>query len=96
VESENWTPSKSETKKIGTAALFKACLDTNLQTRILNVTIRNGLQIYALEEKIKDYKTKWYNHISRIDFPRLTEKGKIYELEGQGMVGRPMKWNENL
>jgi hypothetical protein len=53
-------------------------------------------KLCALEEKIKDYKTKWYNHISRIDFSRLTQEFGIYQLDGQGIVGRQMKWNENL
>jgi hypothetical protein len=94
--SENWTLSKSERMQIEIETFFKDYLDTNLQTRIRNIIIRNELQIYASGEKIKEYKTKWYNHISRRDFPRLTQKGKIYQLDGQGIVGWPMKWNESL
>jgi hypothetical protein len=40
---------------------------------VRNATIRNALQICALEERIQDYRNKWHNHILGIDSLRPTQ-----------------------
>jgi hypothetical protein len=55
---------KTENSRI---ALFKACVSGYVLTDLVrNTTVRNALQIYPLEERIQDYKSKWYNHILRM------------------------------
>jgi hypothetical protein len=41
------------------------------------MTVCNALEIYNLEDGIKDYKNNWNNHTLRIDSSRLIQKLRI-------------------
>jgi hypothetical protein len=49
-----------------------------LTDHVHNRAICTALQIYGLEVKIQDDKTKWHTQILGIDSPRLTQKDKNY------------------
>jgi hypothetical protein len=80
MEFETWARNRSERKKTETAEMpfLRLISGYKIRGHVRNTTIHNALQIYALGERIQDYKRKWHNHILlvRMDSSRLTE---IYE-----------------
>jgi ribosomal protein S3AE len=57
--------------------LRRACVYT-LTDRVHSSTVRVTLQIYAVEGRIYDYRSKWRNHNLTMDSIRWTEKVKNY------------------
>lgn len=56
--------------------LFRAVKRYTRREHIENVDIRKEPQIYSLYEKIKDNRTRWVNHMNRMDPDRLTAQTK--------------------
>jgi len=60
-----------------------------------NEDVREKLNIYSINDKIKEYRTKWKQHINRMDEDRLTKQVLHYKPRGRRSVGRPKKrWSE--
>jgi hypothetical protein len=59
--SENWALNSSERRKIETVEIhfIRRISGYALTDHVYSMTICSALQIYALEERIQDYKNKW-------------------------------------
>jgi hypothetical protein len=73
---ENWVLNKSERRTIETPEIsfIRHISGYAFTDRVRNTAVSNALQMYALEERIADYKNKWHNHILRMDFSRFNSK----------------------
>jgi hypothetical protein len=58
---------------------------------ISNLTIRSELQIFNINDKIKDKKKEWHDHIQQMDPYRLARKAAEYKPIGHRDVGRPKR-----
>ena len=61
----------------------------NRRDHIINEEIRSDLDIFAVNEKIKEYTSKWIQHINRMDESRIPKIAKDYNPRGRRKVGRP-------
>jgi hypothetical protein len=48
-----------------------ACCWVHRRDEVSNLTIRSELQIFNINDKIKDKKTEWHYHIQRMDPYRI-------------------------
>jgi hypothetical protein len=55
---------------------------------ISNLTIRSELQIFNINDKMKDKKKEWHDHIQRIDPYRIAHKAVEYKHIGHRDVER--------
>ena len=59
--------------------------------------IRSDLDIFAVNEKIKEYRRKWIQHINRMEESRIPKMAKDYNPRGRRKIGRPKKrWTVEL
>ena len=57
--------------------------------------MRKELGIYAMNDKIKQKRTDWRQHIDRMNNERLTKQITEYNPRGRRSVGRPCRrWSE--
>jgi hypothetical protein len=64
---------------------------------ISNLTIRSELQIFNINNKIKDKKKEWHYHIQPMDPCRTARKAVEYKPIGYRDVGRPKRrWEDDL
>lgn len=97
--SETWVINKKISSRIQSAEMSflrrtKGC--TRLD-HIQNEDIRNELQIYAIHDKIQQYRNNWKQHLYRMDQTRLPRLVFQYRPTGHRDVGRPRKrWREML
>jgi hypothetical protein len=91
--SENWVLNRSESREIETAEMcFLRCVSGYTFTdQVRNMTMRYALQMYALEERVQGSRSKWHNHVLRIDASRLDLKVKNYQPDGRSNIGRPRR-----
>jgi hypothetical protein len=64
---------------------------------ISNLTIRRELQIFNINDKIKDKKKEWHDHIQRMVLYRIARKEDEYKPIGHRDVGRPkIRWEDDF
>lgn len=94
---ESWTMRKKDTSRIQTTEMkflrrIKGC---TLRDRIRNIDIREELDIYSINDKIKRNKEEWKSHIDRMNENRYPKQIRGYKPKGRRPPGRPMKrWHE--
>lgn len=65
-----------------------------LRDRIRNEDIRAELNIYSMNDRIKQGRIKWKQHVERMEESRITKQIK-YKPQGRHAVGRPRRrWPE--
>jgi hypothetical protein len=64
---------------------------------IRNEEIRTELEIYAIQDKITEYRISWSAHLQRMDNSRLPKQALLYKPRGRRYVGRPRKrWTADV
>lgn len=97
--SETWTLTKKQQSKIQTTEMkflrnVKGCTKRDL---ITNENIREELEIFNINERLKDFKQNWKEHVDRMPDTRLTKQIMQYHPKGRRSVGRPRKrWLEDF
>jgi hypothetical protein len=97
--SEAWTIKKNDISRIQSAEMkflrpVKGCIRMD-HTR--NKEIRTKLEMYAIQDKITEYRIRWSAHLQRMDNSRLPKQALLYKLRGRRDVGRPRKrWTADV
>ena len=91
--SESWILRKQDLNKITAAEMkfLRSVKGCTREDRITNTQIRADLEIFAIEQKIENYKQNWKDHISRMEQTRYPKQIIHYRPEGRRDVGRPRK-----
>jgi hypothetical protein len=64
---------------------------------ISNLTIRSELQIFNINDTVKDKKKEWHDHFQRMDPCRIARKTVEYKPIGHRDVGRPKRrWEDDF
>jgi hypothetical protein len=70
---------------------------------IRNEEIRTELEMYAIQDKITEYRIRWFAHLQRMDNSRLPKQALLYEPGGRrnmwavlGKDGQLMSEKETL
>jgi hypothetical protein len=76
-----WALNRSDKRKIEIAEIRFLGRVTGYARRgeISNLTIRSELQICNINDKIKDKKKEWHDHIQRMDHYRIARKATEYK-----------------
>jgi hypothetical protein len=62
-----------------------------------DLTVRSELQTFNINNKIKDKKKEWHDHIQRMDPYRIVRKAVEYNPIGHRDVGRPKRrWEDDF
>ena len=97
--SETWTLNKKQQSKIQASEMkflrsVKGCTKRDL---ITNQSIREELGIFNMNERLKDLKQNWKEHVERMPDTRITKQIIQYYPRGRRSVGRPRKrWLEDF
>ena len=91
--SESWINTKKGDSKIQAAEMrflrrVKGCTRRDL---VRNEDVRNELNVYAINEKITEYKERWKQHVNRMGNGRIPKKILNYNPRGKRDIGRPRK-----
>ena len=80
-------------RKIQTAELkfLRSVKRCNRRDHIRNEEMRSNLDIFAVNEKIKEYRRKWIQHIDRMEESRIPKTAKDNSPRGRKKVGRLKK-----
>jgi hypothetical protein len=86
--SKTWALNRSESKKTEAAEMrfLRRVSGHTLTDHVLNTTMRNALQMYALEERVQGSRSKWRNHFLRMDCSGLTQEVKNYQPNREDML----------
>jgi hypothetical protein len=64
---------------------------------IRNEEIRTELEMYAIQDKITEYRIRWSAHLQRMDNSRFPKQALLYKPRGRRYVGRPRKrWTADV
>jgi hypothetical protein len=64
---------------------------------IRNEEIRTELEMYAIQDKITEFRIRWSAHLQRMDKSRLPKQALQYKPRGTRDVGRPRKrWTADV
>jgi hypothetical protein len=64
---------------------------------VRNEEIRTELDMYAIQDKITEYRIRWSAHLQRMDNSRLSKQALLYKPRGRRDVGRPRKrWTADV
>ncbi|KAJ4447240.1 hypothetical protein ANN_09244 [Periplaneta americana] len=90
---ETWTLTKKQQSKIQTTEMkflrnVKGCTKRDL---ITNENIREELEIFNINERLKDFKHNWKERVDRMPDTRLTKQIIQYHPKGRRSVSRPRK-----
>jgi hypothetical protein len=96
---ENWALNRSDKRKTETAEMrfLRHVAGYTRRDEISNLTIRSELHIFKINDKIKDKKKEWHDHIQRMDPYRIARKADEYKSIGHRDVGRPKRrWKDDF
>jgi hypothetical protein len=73
---ETWALNRSDKRKIETAEIrfLRHVAGYTKRDEISNIIIRSELQIFNINDKIKDNKKEWHDHIQRMDRYRIVRR----------------------
>jgi hypothetical protein len=97
--SEAWTIKKNYISRIQSAEMkflrsVKGCARMD---HIRNEEIGTELEMYAIQDKITEYRIRWSAHLQRMDNSRLPKQALVYKPRGRRHVGRPRKrWTADV
>lgn len=97
--SECWTLRKSEERKIEAAEMrfLRSIAGYTLLDNKRSDDIRKELGIFKLTEKIHQYRTKWREHVERMEEYRIPKLLLDYRPTGKRNIGRPKKrWTQQM
>jgi hypothetical protein len=64
---------------------------------IRNEEIRTELEMYAIQDKITEYRIRWSAQLQRMDNSRLPKQALLYKPRVRRDVGRPRKrWTADV
>ena len=91
--SESWISTRPQESKIQAAEMrfLRRTKGCSRREQIRNEDIRRELNIYNLNEKVTEYRSKWKDHVERMPRERVPLKVLKYSPEGRRDVGRPRK-----
>lgn len=93
---ESWTIRKQDKMKIQASEMkflrrVKRC---TLMDKIKNEDIRQELNIFSLNEKINEYRSRWVQHLRRMPHERIPRHALLYRPRGRRDIGRPrQRWS---
>lgn len=95
--SETWTIKTNQGNRIQAAEMKFLRRVKLFNYHIRNEDIREELSIYSINDKIKDYKRKWSEHLTRMADSRIPKRAYAHRERGRRSVGRPRKrWKDDL
>lgn len=97
--SETWTMTAADSKKLQAAEMkfLRSVKGCTILDKIRNDKIREELMIFSLEEKIKNYRYQWAEHVNRMTPERIPRRMMDYRPRGRRHPGRPRKrWTDTL
>jgi Zn-dependent metalloprotease len=89
----------SDKRKIETAEMrfLRHVTGYTIRDEIINLTIRSELKILNINDKIKEKKKQWHDHIQRMDPYGIAGKAVEYEPIGHRDVGLPnRRWEDDF
>lgn len=90
--SETWVINKKDVTRIQSEMKFlRSVKRCTRMDRIKNDDIKQKLDIYAIKDKIKEYKTRWKDHMGRMEEHRCPILAYKYNPREKRDVGRPRK-----
>ena len=91
--SENWALNSRTHSRLQAAEMrfLRTIQGVTRKDRLKNETIRNNVGIYNLNEKIKEYRKEWKEHIERMGDERIPKQVLRYIPKGRRNVGRPKR-----
>jgi hypothetical protein len=97
--SEAWKIKKKDTSRIQSAEIkfLRSVKGCTRMVHIRNEEIRTELEIYAIRDKITEYRIRWSAHLQRMDNSRLLKQALLYKPRERRDVGRPRKrWTADV
>lgn len=97
--SETWPLTKQEERKIEAAEMrfLRRVAGVTLRDQKRSEDIRNELNIFRLNDKIKTNKYNWFQHVTRMDENRFPKQMLNYKPLGHRNIGRPkQRWKDHL
>lgn len=97
--SECWTLTENQKHKIEVSEMrfLRSVAGYRRTDRQYNETIRDELNIFNLNNKIKEYQEKYYEHVQRMPEYRIPKKILEYKPKGKRDRGRPTKrWRDQF
>jgi hypothetical protein len=97
--SEAWTIKKRDTSGIQSAEMkflrsVKGCARMD---HVRNEEIRTELEMYAIQDKITEYRIRWSAHLQKTDNSRFPKQALLYKSRGRRDVGCPRKrWTADV
>ena len=68
---------------------LRAVKGCSRQDRIHNTAIREELRIFSINDKLREYRQGWLNHLDRMDDNRIPRMALQYKPKGRRRIGRP-------
>jgi hypothetical protein len=97
--SEVWTIKKKDISRIQSAEMkfLRSVKGCTRMDHIRNEEIRTELEIYAIQDKITEYRIRWSAHLQRMDNSRLPKQALLHKPMGRRDVGHPRKrWTADV
>jgi hypothetical protein len=97
--SEAWTIKKKDISRIQSAEMkfLRSVKGCTRMDHIRNEEIRTDLEMYAIQDKITEYRIRWSSHLQRMDNSRLPKQAVLYKPRGRRDMGRPRKrWTADV
>jgi hypothetical protein len=97
--SEVWTIKKKDISRIQSAEMIflRSVKGCTRMYHISNEEIRTELEMYAIQDKITEYRIRWSAHLRRMDNSRLSKQALLYKQRGRRDMGRPRKrWTADV
>ena len=96
---ENWSLNRTEKRKIESSEMkfLRSVAGFTLLDQQKSEDIRRQLNIFKLDERMKQQKQDWHNHIKRMNEHRLPNLLLNYKPIGRRNVGRPLiRWLDDI
>ena len=76
---------------------LRSVAENSLKDHKRNEDIRKELHVYNLNERLKENKNNWYEHLRRMDETRIAKRMFNYRPQGRRNVGRPRRrWTDDI
>jgi hypothetical protein len=97
--SEAWAIKKKDITRIQSEEMkfLRSVKGCTRMDNIRNEEIRTELEMYAIQNKITEYRIRWSAHLQRMDNSRLPKQALLYKPRGKRDVGRPRnRWTADV
>lgn len=96
---ETWVLTKKDRLRIQAAEMkfLRAVSGYKLSDQRRNEDIRHELNIFNLNDKIKEYREKWIEHLNRQPEDNIAKQSLNYKVKGRRSIGRPnARWIDQM